>query len=130
MFVSPMKKIFIWILLASIFSSPAWAGRKLTEMPEPRLLAPGDIVELNGSKEMEFRWGNESGDFDHYDFRVFKGPQPYEPYQLIQKNIPKGTTSVLIDASQFTPGETYSWSLRYRGSKKSMPAYSIFKIKA
>ena len=128
-----MKKITILILmmLLSVSSVSFAGGRKPGEMPAPRLLAPNDIVEMGDKKQLEFRWGTEAGgSFDHYDFRLYKGTQTYEKYLVLQKDVPAGTTSILLNATQFQAGETYSWSLRFMGTHKSVSSYSIFKIKS
>ena len=128
-----MKKTLIFVLiLNSLFLCAAFAGgRKPGEMPAPRLLMPDDLAVFNDKNQLEFRWGTETGgSFDHYDFRMYKGTQTYEKYLILQKDVPAGTTSIYLDASQFKTGETYSWSLRFMGSKKSASSYSIFKIKA
>ena len=112
-----------------LFSSVSPAARKPGEMPPPRLMAPGDLVET-GPSGVEFRWGNESGgNIDHYDFHLYLGPQTYEKDLILKKEIPRGTSSIWIESSYFKPGETYSWSLRTNGSKRSMFARSVFKIK-
>ncbi len=128
-----MKKPLLFILIFNlcILTAATAGGRRLNEMPAPRLLAPDDIAEFNGKKELEFRWGNESGgNFDHYDFRLYRGTQTYEKNLILQKDVPPGQTSLVLDASNFKSGETYSWSLRYMGARKSMSSYSIFKIKS
>ena len=60
---------------------------------------------------------------------LYKGTQTYEKNLILQKDVPAGQTSIVIEPSYFAVGETYAWSLRYVGSRKSMSAYSIFKIK-
>ena len=127
------KKITASIFILNIlFLSFALAGgRRMGEMPAPRLLVPGDIVDLSGQNQVEFRWGTE-GDrsgFDHYDFRLYRGPQTYEKDLILQKDVPSGATSIFLESSLFKPGQIYSWSLRFMGSKKSMSSYSVFKIK-
>ena len=128
-----MKKIMISVLLVffSISSASFAGGRKPGEMPAPRLLMPDDIVVMGDKKQLEFRWGTEAGgSFDHYDFRLYKGTQTYEQYLILQKDVPAGTTSILLDATLFQTGETYSWSLRFMGAHRSLSSYSIFKIKS
>lgn len=127
-----MKKTFGWILLfCLVLSSPVLAGgRKMGDMPAPRLVQPNDAVDLSGKNELEFRWGNETGgNFDYYDFRLYKGSQTYEKGLILKKEIPKGTTSIALDAAQFVTGQTYAWSLRFVGSSMSRSAYSIFSVK-
>ena len=124
------KLALIFLAFNLLFLLPGFAGgRKQGEMPAPRLLLPHDAVSLSGKSGVEFTWGNEGGgDFDHYDFTVYKGSQPYEPYILVTKKLPKGTYSTTVESSYFQPGQTYNWSLRYGGSKRSMKSYSVFKI--
>ena len=127
-----MKKqaILLFVMNLLAVSVALAGGRRLNEMPAPRLMEPDDIVEMEGKTGLEFRWGNEAGgSFDHYDFRLYKGTETYEKNLILQKNIPVGQTSLTLDASAFKVGETYAWSLRYMGSRKSMSSYSIFKIK-
>ena len=128
-----LRKIMALILMAHMLFLPVAlaGGRKPGEMPAPRLLMPNDNVDLSGKSQLEFRWGSESGgNFDHYDFRLYKGTQTYAKGLMLQKDIPVGTSSFSIDASNFKPGDTYCWSLRYEGARKSMSSYSIFKIKS
>ena len=128
---SLMGKLALVMLTAGVlFSSVAYAGaRRPGEMPAPRLLAPNDLAVFNEKHQLEFRWGTETGgNFDHYDFRLYKGTQTYEKNLILQKDIPAGTTSIYLDASQLNAGETYAWSLRFIGSKKSASSYSIFKM--
>ncbi len=126
-----MKKITL-LVLAMFFclTSLSLAGtRRQGEMPAPRLMAPGDVAEL-GDKGVEFRWGNESGgNFDHYDFRLYRGTQTYEKNLILQKDIPAGKSSLTIDTANFSVGQSYAWSLRYMGARKSDSSYSIFKVK-
>ncbi len=127
----PLKKIVLSaFLFVFIFSIQALAGNKQDTLPLPRLMAPGDTAVLDDKGQLEFRWGSEGSSFDHYDFAIYKGTQPYEPYVILAKQFPPNVKSVLIDGSTFTPGESYTWSLRYAGSKRSLKAYSIFKVKA
>jgi len=128
-----MKKTIFWLLVLNltVFSAAFAGGRRLNELPAPRLMAPDDIVDLAGKNSLEFRWGNEtSGSVDHYDFRLYKGTQTYEKNLILQKDVPQNKSSLLLDASTFKVGETYAWSLRSMGSKKSMSSYSIFKIRS
>lgn len=128
-----MKKITWWFVVLCLLSvSPAFAGgRKLGEMfAAPRLVLPSDETDLSGKKELEFRWGPESGaNFDHYDFRLYKGTETYEKGLILKKQVPRNTNSIALDASQFEAGQTYAWSLRYVGNSKSRSAYAIFFIK-
>ncbi len=100
------------------------------DMPAPRLLSPGDRVEIGASDgQVEFRWGNESGgNFDHYDFRLYRGTQTYEKGLMLQKDVPAGVTSIRLDNTLFEKGQSYAWSLRYIGSRKSNSSYSIFTV--
>ena len=129
--MKPLKLFSLTLIGFLALSSASFAGtRRNGEMPAPRLLAPGDIADLSGKSALEFRWGTESGgSFDHYDFRLYRGPQTYEKDLILKKDIPPGRWSESIDASQFKSGETYSWSLRYSGPRKSRSSYSVFKIK-
>ena len=126
-----MKKVLIlFMFLSVLFSFPAIAGgRKTGEMPAPRLILPSDETDLSGKSELEFRWSPQSGNFDHYDFRLYKGTQTYEKGLILQKDIPKNTHSLSLDTAQFEAGQNYAWSLRHMGSSKSRSAYSIFYIK-
>jgi hypothetical protein len=125
------KSVMIFLVVNACFLSCAFAGgRRLGEMPAPRLVAPSDDVDLSGTSQLEFRWGMETGaNVNHYDFRLYRGPQTYEKNLILKKDVPVNEHSLLLDSSQFQPGETYSWSLRYVGARKSASSYSVFKIK-
>lgn len=128
-----IRQIMFMVLIASLlFSTGTWAGgRRAGDMPAPRLMAPDDLVDLKGQETLEFQWGTESGSgIDHYDFRLYRGTQTYEKNLILQQNVPQNHWSVKINASQFQPGESYCWSLRSVGARKSRSAYSIFKIKS
>ncbi len=125
-----MKKIAAVFSLAVLLAVPVLAGGGKGDAPLPRLLSPGDVAVLNAEGKLEFRWGTEGGAFDHYDFAIYKGTQPYEPYMILAKEISIDQKSVLIDGKTFEPGQSYSWSLRYAGPRRGLKAYSIFKIKA
>ena len=126
-----MKKTALLLAAFCLISSaPAFAGgQKRGDMPAPRLVMPSDQTDLTGKDKLEFRWGNESGNFDHYDFRLYKGHETYEKGLILQKDVPKGANSISLDASQFESGQTYAWSLRYVGRTKSRSSYSVFSIK-
>ena len=126
-----MKKMsfFIMIMSLCLLSTVFAGGRRMGEMPAPRLLSPGDIVELGDRQQLEFRWGTESGgNFDRYDFRLYQGTQTYEKNLILQQEVPAGKTSLGIDSTLFKKGQSYAWSLRCLGSRKSASSYSIFKI--
>ena len=124
------KKIAAIFCLAVLLAVPALAGGRKGDAPLPRLIVPGDDAVLNSDGKLEFRWGTEGGAFDHYDFAIYKGTQPYEPYMILAKEIPIDQKSILIDGKTFEPGQNYTWSLRYAGPRRSLKAYSIFKVKA
>ena len=127
-----MKRISALLVVLCLLSSPAAfaGGRKLGEMPAPRLMLPSDETDLAGKKELEFRWGPDSGaNFDHYDFRLYKGTETYEKGLILKKEVPKDVHSVSLDVSQFEAGQTYAWSLRYVGNSKSRSSSVIFFIK-
>lgn len=128
-----IRKALLLFLAAGILavSLPASAGgRKLGEMPAPELVSPSDETDLAGKSELEFLWRPQGGsNYDHFDFRLYKGPQTYEKGLILKKEIPKNTHSVKLDAAQFESGQTYAWSLRYAGSSKSRSSYSVFNVK-
>lgn len=126
-----LKPVSLFLAFVLFVPAMAEAGRREYELPAPRLMAPDDVANLAGKDKLEFRWDSAGTNFTYYDFTIYKGSQPYEPYILLKEKIPAGTTTYRVDASKFTPGETYSWSLRYNGgSQKGRRAYSIFKVQA
>lgn len=102
-------------------------GRKA---PGPMLNSPTDNTDVTGRDQLEFRWSPEGdrSSFDHYDFRLYKGPQTVEAGLILQKNVPSGETSFLVDTSYFKNGETYAWSVKQVGSRKSRTSFSVFKV--
>jgi hypothetical protein len=130
-----MKKwigiIAVFAALTAVFASPAYAGRKAGDPPAPKLTVPGDFVDLTGKNALEFRWtdaGGQTGPFV-FDFRLYKGNQTVESGLILKKEISARESSVSIDASQFEDGQTYAWSMRTVGLRKSRSNYSIFKVK-
>ena len=123
------KTVFVVFVLSFLMLPLVFAGgRKMGELPAPRLVAPGEIVELS-EKGIEFRWTSQGGgNFDHYDFRLYRGTQTYEKNLVLQKDVPTRSTSVTIDTTNFAAGETYAWSLRSKGARKSLSSFSIFKV--
>ena len=126
-----IRRTLLLLLASAVLVMPQVeaGGRRMGDMPAPRLVLPSDETSLNGKNELEFRWGPEGGNFDHYDFRLYKGPETYEKGLILQKDVPKGANSISLDASQFESGQTYAWSLRYVGRTKSRSSYSVFSIK-
>lgn len=123
------------LLCASIFltlsvtesTAGNFRGRK---PPGPSLVAPGDNEDVTGKDTLEFRWGPEgdSSSFDHYDFRLYKGHELVEAGLLLQKDIPMGQNSIMVETSLFKHGKTYTWSVRLVGSSKSRVSYSVFRV--
>ena len=106
------------------------AGYRRDEMPLPRLSEPTDIASIAGKDKLEFRWESAGSGFEYYDFSIYKGTEPYEPHVIFKQKVPAGITHILVDTSTFKVGEYYMWSLRFAGGKKSLKAYSVFKITA
>lgn len=124
------KKWGLVFTMILIFSSAALAGGRMKGVPPPNLIAPGDNEDITGKETVEFRWSGE-GDratMDYYDFRLYKGNQPYEASLILKDKIAPDKTSTQVKADLFTPGETYNWSVRKNGSQKSRTAYSVFKV--
>ena len=110
-------------------ATPLFAGGKRGGAPPPNLMAPTDNTDLSGRDALTFRWSSESGaSTDHYDFRLYEGPQTVESGLIKQEQLPGGATSLDIPASTFQEGHTYAWSMRRIGSIKSRPVFSVFKV--
>ena len=117
------------LALSFCFLLPAWANNgRLGGAPPPTLIQPGDNTDITGQDALEFRWSNEGGNFDHYDFKLYKGPQTVESGMILHQNLPAGSDSFPVKASMFEAGQTYAWSLRRVGNNKSRTAFSVFKV--
>ena len=124
-----LKTMAFMTFFILILSLPAVAGNRREELPAPRLFVPTDIADIAGKDKLEFRWDSAGSGFDHYDFSIYQGTEPYEPHVIFKEKVPAGITRILVDTKTFKVGEYYMWSLRYAGGKKSLKAYSVFKIK-
>lgn len=128
-----MKKFLILIFAAAFLLSafsPAEAGGRKGDPTPPRLISPTDQADLKPGQDLEFRWsseGDRSG-FRYYDFRLYKGAKTIESGLLLKEEVPGGKTSFSVPSDTFQNGETYSWSVRLVGSKKSRSVYSVFKV--
>lgn len=126
-----MKKVFVWTLLALVIPCSAMASGKEDYLPMPQALAPSEKVDLSQKTELEFRWSSE-GDrskIRHYDFRLYKGSNPVESGLILAEKIPSGQTSFKVPASQFSTGQTYTWSIRQVGrNAKSRVNYVVFTV--
>ncbi len=127
-----MRKILLvgFVLTFSLFLlTPLFAGgMKMGVLPAPTLLAPSDNADITGKETLEFRWTPEGdrSNLRYYDFRLYQGHQTVESGLLLKKEIPAGQTSVQIETSLFHDGQTYAWSLREVGQRKSRSNYSVF----
>ena len=117
------------LALSLCFMGSALAGSgRLGGAPVPTLIQPGDNTDITGQDALEFRWSNEGGNFDHYDFKLYQGPQTVESGLILYQNLPAGKDSVPVKADMFKDGQTYAWSLRRVGNNKSRTAFSVFKV--
>ena len=129
-----MKKAFVLgVVLVMVFCamSPLCAGgRKMGDLPAPRLVTPTDNADITGKDSLLFRWtteGDRSG-LSYYDFRVYKGHETIESGLILKEQVPAGKTDFSVSADKFENGQIYSWSVRQIGSRKGRSNYSIFKI--
>ena len=136
-----MKKLFLIlsVVLVVCISVPgvsaAMGRRGVGEyVPKVRMMEPrGDIVNLTGKEFFGFKWspheGNKYGR-KYYDFRLYKGDQALGPYLIHKEQVSPRADSLSLDASMFTNGEVYTWTMRqvYRSIGKSDRSFSTFKV--
>lgn len=117
-------------LLVAVPASAGTVRRKVNEMPAPMLVTPGDIVDLTGKDALEFRWSPEGdrSQMTHYDFRLYKGTQTYEPGLMLKENVPAGQTALFLKKDLFEINQPYSWSVKQVGTRKGATRTSIFKV--
>lgn len=129
-----MRRLLPLVLLAVVLAAPeASAGRRIEPgriNTAPQLVAPGDVA-VPRDGELEFRWrGNADRTvLSHYEFRLYKGPQSYEPHLILKREIADGSESLRLPASTFEPGQTYSWSVKAAShAGKGRSSSSVFKV--
>ncbi|HTL69877.1 MAG TPA: hypothetical protein VL404_01155 [Candidatus Eisenbacteria bacterium] len=126
-----MKAPRIAALLAAclFFAAPSFASmRKLSDAPVPRLIQPTDRAQLT-AEGIRFRWsaeGNSSAEY--YDFRLYEGVQAVESGLILKERVPRDRSEWIVPADKFKPGQTYAWTVRQVGTRRSKPGYSIFKV--
>lgn len=127
-----MKIFAAALLLISFVLTPSVyaGGRRGDSLPAPKLLAPGDNVDLGGLEALEFRWSPEGdrSSYRHFDFRLYKGHQTVEAGLLLHEEIPAGQTHFAVSRDQFEAGQTYAWSVKPVGAKKGRVNYEVFKV--
>lgn len=124
-----MKKIFAVLGILAVLCPAAEAmSRRLVDVAPPRLIEPTDIARLDGG-QMKFRWTTEGNSTaDYYDFRLYKGTQTVESGLLLKERVPRDKSELIVPGERFSIGESYTWSVRQVGSRKSKSSYSIFKL--
>ena len=123
-----MKRALILIVLLVLAAAPTEANqRRMGELPAPRLVEPSDRAKLDKDGVL-FRWTNEGGDRNFYDFRLYKGPQTVESSLILKEQLPRGHAWIKVPAEKFESGGTYSWSVKQVGSRKSRSNYWVFTI--
>lgn len=120
---------FVCLTLGALcprLESMEFRGRKPAA---PTLVEPADEPDLTGRATVRFRWSPEGdrSSFDHYDFRLYRGHQTVEKGLLLQRNVPSGEVSTEVDSALFANGETYAWSVRQVGGRKSRSSFAVFK---
>lgn len=122
----------------SVFYSISYAGMgifgrgSLDFMPGPRLLSPlTDDIDLSGKENLEFKW--MTGDLirtDYFDFRLYKGYNTTARNLIFKQRFSVHEYPIKIPASQFKPGQVYTWVLVqvFIGGQKSDKSFSSFKI--
>lgn len=131
-----MRAVALLTLLALTLAAPEAAAGRRVEVGRintaPQLVAPGDVAVIKDG-QLEFRWrGNADRTIlSHYEFRLYKGPQSYEPHLILKQEVTDGSESLLLPASTFEPGQTYSWSVKAAAhAGKGRSSSSVFKVPA
>jgi len=103
-------------------------------IPKARLLEPiYDTVDLNGKKELVFKWSSHESapDFrQYYDFRLYKGYDMYESTLIFKEKVSPEQYELALPSDNFENGQIYTWCLRqvYTGIRKSERNFNSFKI--
>jgi len=124
--------LFIFPFFANSLAFSPFANFQ-TSPPSPRLLYPvTDKVVLTGKDFLEFKWWNDFGLTDHYEFRLFKGYRMYASDLIYKENVPARESSVKIKSEVFQDGQVYTWSLmrvavNEQKSDKSFNSFTIIK---
>ncbi|MGE5197930.1 MAG: hypothetical protein ACM3IL_05435 [Deltaproteobacteria bacterium] len=139
------KSLMIWaqlsaiVIAACVINQPVFASslrnrvdRVANSPPEPMLIFPANkTVNLAGKDFLEFKWrGTYDVQMSAYEFRLYKGYQPYSQDLLLKKSLPADSYSLKLNAALFTDGQAYTWSLMEisNGGQKSDRAFGSFRV--
>ena len=88
----------------------------ISDVPQPRIIAPCDTVDLTGKNTIEFKWYSymraTTANGGYFDVRIFKGTNMYESNMIFKQQVDPRKNSIEVDAKLFEPGQTYSWQIR------------------
>jgi len=103
-------------------------------VPVPKLLEPiNDVVNLEGKKELLFRWSPHKRPrrgVRYYDFRLYNGFEMLESTLFRKERISGSVHTFSLNSDQFKAGNVYTWSLKQvaRDGRKSNRSFSSFKV--
>jgi len=122
------------ILYATTIGFGGMRGEFEEDVSQPRIISPGDKVDLTGKDTLEFRWysymRSTSMNGGYFDLRIFKGTDMYESNMILKQQVDYTKDRVEVDAKLFEPGQVYSWELRFvkYDLKKSDWVYETFRV--
>jgi hypothetical protein len=134
------KTIFILVCLFLFCSVPAsdsfiiGSEGPYGHIPQPILKEPvSDKVDLNGKRELLFRWSSHEGDISQrkwYDFRLYEGYQMVESNLILQQNVLPNKYEITVNSDIFKLNQVYTWSVRqtYRVGKSQRSTSSFTVI--
>ncbi|MDD5736895.1 MAG: hypothetical protein PHH20_01210 [Candidatus Omnitrophica bacterium] len=106
-----------FFLLAAFAMMPFGVhDRVINDVPQPRIIAPYDTVDITGKNSIEFRWYSymraTTANGGYFDVRIFKGTNMYESNMIFKQQVGPRKNSIEVDAKLFDPGQVYSWQIR------------------
>ena len=125
-----MRRLAALLLIAAVFSVPAYAGGRRGQSAPPQLLEPSEHADLHGKTELLFRWRGEGGsEISDYQVKLYKGTQTVEAGLIKAETIPSKQDRLSLPAELFENGQTYTWQMRGTGAAKTRSVYTNFKVK-
>jgi hypothetical protein len=130
----PLALVLVSLLILSLFAGSFGMGLSanfFNSSPPPRLIYPiTDKVVLTGKDFLEFKWWDDFGLTDHFEFRLFKGYNMLASDLIYKEALPARASSVKVKSEVFQDNHVYTWSLMRVAvnEQKSDKSFQSFKV--
>ena len=122
---------FTAVLLTPETASPS-SFMPQTYFPGPELYSPcTDNVPLRGREELKFDWHPLTPAFlRRYVFKLYRGYSTTDDSKIMETELLPSSYSFAIPATEFVPGEVYSWELSavFIDGMKTEKSFCSFKV--